>query len=31
LLVVRRRWMDVTILLGLGSVMMLVTLLVPSN
>ncbi|MEA5659363.1 MAG: DUF3017 domain-containing protein [Cutibacterium granulosum] len=31
LLVVRRRWVDVTILLGLGAVMMLVALLVPSN
>jgi len=31
LLVVRRRWMDVTILLGLGAVMMLVALLVPPN
>lgn len=31
LLVVRRRWVDVTILLGLGAVMMLVALLVPPN
>ncbi|WP_286320717.1 DUF3017 domain-containing protein [Cutibacterium granulosum] len=31
LLVVRRRWVDVTILLGLGAVMMFVALLVPSN
>ena len=31
LLVVRRRWVDVTILLGLGAVMMFVALLVPPN
>ncbi|WP_410173191.1 DUF3017 domain-containing protein [Cutibacterium granulosum] len=31
MLVVRRRWVDVTILLGLGAVMMFVALLVPPN